>query len=548
MRPWAAFVRRSRAGRCVVGRDAVPVLVGLVLVASSLVAAGPASAVSGPAAPESAQASRGDRVGPVRDVRYAPPVPGVLRRGFSAPATRWGPGHRGVDLAADPGDPIHAAGEGSVSFAGAVAGVRWVSVAHNDGVVTSYGPLASIAVEEGDTVRQGGVLGTLAPGHGPLHTGLHWSARRDGEYIDPLGLLGSWRPALVGPGDQEATDVPESIGYGDWRGRVGLRGRLGMVEGSRIAHGPGWELPPNPNHVIGVAGLSSDTTKTPMDLTHLGYDVEAITYLSYRGRDELGDVASDPRRDQLDYDREDTWRGVHAGAERLRDQLREQWARRPGEAVDLVGHSMGGLVVTYYLLTMHDPADPMLPPIGNVVALAAPLEGSDLATAGLTASRNPLALALIRGGGALVGQRQPDPLRDRVPHDLFLGSDPAVAVARGWRQAIDDVYAGPLATGTRLMTFGGSRDLIVPERRTSLPDGDHVVLPGGHSRMRRTEASRIAVRAFLAGEPVPGQAGGIGHYLSYPIGWAERVGGAVIGLQPKGVTPNRPVASTSGDR
>ena len=45
------------------------------------------------------------------------PPPAVVR-GFDAPSPNWNPGHRGVDLAGAPGQPVYAAGDATVVFAG----------------------------------------------------------------------------------------------------------------------------------------------------------------------------------------------------------------------------------------------------------------------------------------------------------------------------------------------------------------------------------------------------------------------------------------------
>ena len=59
------------------------------------------------------------------------PRPRVVE-GFDPPAVRWGPGHRGVDLAGSPGAPVRAALPGRVSFAGSVAGRDVVVVDHGE--------------------------------------------------------------------------------------------------------------------------------------------------------------------------------------------------------------------------------------------------------------------------------------------------------------------------------------------------------------------------------------------------------------------------------
>ncbi|MFF3574206.1 M23 family metallopeptidase [Nocardia jiangxiensis] len=116
------------------------------------------------------------------------PRPPVLRR-FDRPVHDWLPGHRGVDLGGVTGQPVLAAGDGVVVFAGEVAGKPVVSVNHEGGLRTSYEPVrASVAV--GRKVFRGEALGTLEAGHpGCAAACLHWGLRRGREYLDPLGLI-----------------------------------------------------------------------------------------------------------------------------------------------------------------------------------------------------------------------------------------------------------------------------------------------------------------------------------------------------------------------
>ncbi|MDG9719324.1 M23 family metallopeptidase [Streptomyces sp. DH24] len=121
--------------------------------------------------------------------------PAVLR-GWDPPATPYGPGHRGVDLAAPPGAPVRAVAPGRVSFAGRVAGRGVVSVdlsgTGTPPLRTTYEPVRP-SVEEGAEVAAGDVLGTL---DGSAHCGgpscLHWGLRRKDTYLNPLALLPPW--------------------------------------------------------------------------------------------------------------------------------------------------------------------------------------------------------------------------------------------------------------------------------------------------------------------------------------------------------------------
>jgi murein DD-endopeptidase MepM/ murein hydrolase activator NlpD len=157
-------------------RPPVPVLVAVALVLTTAALA-PAGRVHG-AAPDA----------PAR-----PPVPGAILRGFEPPAHPYGPGHRGVALAAPPCAAVRAAIAGQVTFAGEVAGAGWVTVAHGGGLDTTYGLLDPRHVTRGAYVAQGEMLGRLAPSAGHLH----WGARLHGAYIDPLLLLARWEVHLV---------------------------------------------------------------------------------------------------------------------------------------------------------------------------------------------------------------------------------------------------------------------------------------------------------------------------------------------------------------
>lgn len=122
------------------------------------------------------------------------PAPAVTR-GFSPPPQPWRPGHRGVDLAGEAGQPVRAAGAGVVVFAGQLAGRGVISVDHPSGLRTTYEPVTA-SIAPGDAVSLGEEIGTLEPGHDgcPVDACLHWGLRRDDTYLDPLLLV---RPLQV---------------------------------------------------------------------------------------------------------------------------------------------------------------------------------------------------------------------------------------------------------------------------------------------------------------------------------------------------------------
>jgi murein DD-endopeptidase MepM/ murein hydrolase activator NlpD len=145
-----------------------------------------------------AQATGGAAAAPATGFVLPVPPPLVVLTPFAPPPDRFGAGHRGVDLAADVGAVVSAAGSGRVVFAGDLAGRGVVSVEHDGGLRTTYEPVtASVAV--GSAVTAGQPIGTLQAGHtrcAPASC-LHWGARLPGDvYLDPLALLRPWQVRL----------------------------------------------------------------------------------------------------------------------------------------------------------------------------------------------------------------------------------------------------------------------------------------------------------------------------------------------------------------
>jgi murein DD-endopeptidase MepM/ murein hydrolase activator NlpD len=97
-------------------------------------------------------------------------------------------GHMGTDYAAPTGTPVHAAGEGRVSFAGRRGGYgNAVVLAHSNSVSTLYGHMSRFAknVRVGTHVQQGEVIGYV--GMTGLATGphLHYEYLVNGVHKDP---------------------------------------------------------------------------------------------------------------------------------------------------------------------------------------------------------------------------------------------------------------------------------------------------------------------------------------------------------------------------
>lgn len=168
--------------------SAVALITAATLPAGAAGAAGAAGRpVAGVGAPE-----------PVPKVAGVWPVgvrPAVVR-GWEPPASEYGRGHRGVDLAAPPGSVVRAVAPGRVSFAGRVAGrgVIAVELTGTGGppLRTTYEPVRA-TVEKGTEVTTGEALGVLElPRAHCSHSCLHWGLRRAQTYMNPLSLLPPW--------------------------------------------------------------------------------------------------------------------------------------------------------------------------------------------------------------------------------------------------------------------------------------------------------------------------------------------------------------------
>ena len=153
------------------------------------------------------------------------PGPHVVSRPFGLGATQYAAGHRGADLPGTPGEPVLAAGAGSVSYAGLLAGRGVVVIVHG-ALRTTYEPVSAV-VRVGGTVGAGQQIGTLQPGHEgcPVAACLHWGLLRGQTYLDPVALVdpgpvrllprdGSLPPPAAmgnGPPDPAALPTPATL-------------------------------------------------------------------------------------------------------------------------------------------------------------------------------------------------------------------------------------------------------------------------------------------------------------------------------------------------
>lgn len=98
--------------------------------------------------------------------------------------------HEGIDIANDSGNPVVAAADGTVAFAGWKGAYgRLLEIDHGYGYVTKYGHNSALLVNVGDKVKKGEEIARM--GNTGRSTGphLHFTVVKDGEACDPLVYL-----------------------------------------------------------------------------------------------------------------------------------------------------------------------------------------------------------------------------------------------------------------------------------------------------------------------------------------------------------------------
>ena len=99
--------------------------------------------------------------------------------------------HNGTDFAAPVGTPIYAAGDGTITFRGREpADGKLIRIEHGNGYVTGYSHLNGFApnINLNDRVNQGDVIGYVGMTGSATGPHLHYSVKKDGEFLDPMTI------------------------------------------------------------------------------------------------------------------------------------------------------------------------------------------------------------------------------------------------------------------------------------------------------------------------------------------------------------------------
>ncbi|WP_133735189.1 peptidoglycan DD-metalloendopeptidase family protein [Halospina denitrificans] len=98
--------------------------------------------------------------------------------------------NKGIDIGGDAGDPIEAAADGSVVYAGSglLGYGNLIIVNHSEHFLSAYAHSRAILVEEGEKVSQGETIAEMGS-TGADRTMLHFEIRRKGDPVDPAQYL-----------------------------------------------------------------------------------------------------------------------------------------------------------------------------------------------------------------------------------------------------------------------------------------------------------------------------------------------------------------------
>jgi Peptidase family M23/Alpha/beta hydrolase len=498
---------------------------------------------------------------------YRPPVDAPVLDPFRPPASRYGPGNRGLEYATAPGTPVHAVADGQVT----VAGTRHVTVLHADGVRTTYSFLDTVEVVLGQHVRQRQRVGTTV---GSLHLG----ARRGDAYFDPATLFapGPPRVRLV------PFDDPPGDGAGGERRAIGqlIGGIGGVLDGlggttaavggwlqgggsqvlATMAHYAGrftyptaildasrstWQAwqrarrasarpctpdtapvpPPSGRRVaVLVAGLGSDSAASTVDQVRtdaLGYARSDVVRFSYAGGRVPDPTDAFPSIAATTYGAPETQVDLRASAARLADLVEAVAAETPDVPIDLLAHSQGGLVVRLALIELERRhGTQWLGALGLVATLASPHGGADLATA-------VHALSSTRSGTTALGL-----VTHATDHELDHDGT-SVAQLSEISQIVAELAEHPVPAIVDALSIAARGDVIVPVPRSEAPGMDEVIVPlvgrTAHSDLPGSAEATRALGLALAGLPPGCQSFGdalADQAVGEGISLAEDLGGA----------------------
>ncbi len=150
----------------------------------------------------------------------------VLQKGKNRITQGYKSGHKAVDLGREhlTGEPVIAHSAGKIVFCqtgqknnkGAKGNASYgncVKIDHGDGYATLYAHLAAVKVKNGETVKQGKVIGTMGNTGNSYGIHLHFEVRKNNVHIDPTPYLEEDLPL---PKDEDIVHVRYKVYTTRW--------------------------------------------------------------------------------------------------------------------------------------------------------------------------------------------------------------------------------------------------------------------------------------------------------------------------------------------
>jgi murein DD-endopeptidase MepM/ murein hydrolase activator NlpD len=134
------------------------------------------------------------------------PVGGGIAASFGWRTNPWPEYHKGLDLEANYGTPVHATAAGTVASASWDGGFGMkVDIDHGNGYHTWYAHLSRASVSAGERVTKGQLIALSGSSGSSTGPHLHYQLMRDGQPIDP-------EPYLRGVPEKVLATLPDAPG------------------------------------------------------------------------------------------------------------------------------------------------------------------------------------------------------------------------------------------------------------------------------------------------------------------------------------------------
>lgn len=143
-------------------------------------------------------------------------------------------------------------------------------------------------------------------------------------------------------------------------------------------------------------------------------------------------------------------RDIRASAFLIHRKIERILAQTPSQRIDIIGHSMGGLIGLYYVKKLGGHAR-----VRKLVMMGTPIRGTWAALAGV------VTLGLWSTSSWQL-----------LPRSRFL----------------DELAMGPIPPGVEVHTIAAARDWVVPPSTTRVPGANAMTVPLGHSSLVVSEA------------------------------------------------------------